>query len=222
MRVDRLDRDRVLRAALRLVDRDGLAALTMRRLAADLGVGVMTLYGYVRTKADLLDGITQVALEPLAAQPPAEGRWDEQLATAIRTLYAVFQAHPGATQILADGVTPGPALDPVRESLLAVLRAAGFDRREAVVFLHTVFSYVLGFAVVAGHRPGPSPKERKRVASLPRADFPHLADSADEFSERFSPDSFEAGLELILTGLRAERRTRTSRAGSPKDRRSGR
>jgi AcrR family transcriptional regulator len=198
-----LSRERVLRTGLTLVNAEGLAALTMRRLAADLGVGAMSIYRYVDTKHDLLDGITQIALESLARPANYDGSWDEQLSTAIGDLYSALRAHPGATQILANGLVPGPALDPIRDSLLGILRGAGFNKAHAVTYLHTLLTYAVGFAVVAGHREATSANEALRLGALPSETFANLADSASEFSSCFSRHSFDAGLRLIIEGLQA-------------------
>ncbi|MCW2685718.1 MAG: tetracycline repressor [Mycobacterium sp.] len=200
----RLSRDRVLRAALDLVDAEGLPTLTMRRLAAELDVGVMSLYRYIETKRDLLDGITELALESLSVPPPEEGTWDEQLTAAAHRIYAAMREHPGATQILADGFIPGPALDPLREWLLRILHVAGFDNQQAASYLQTLFTYTLGFVVLAGHSEAPFVEEWHRISALPSDSFPYLAQSAAEFSRRFTTPSFEAGLAVIIKGLQAE------------------
>jgi hypothetical protein len=92
----------------------------------------------------------------------------------------------------------------VRNSLLGCLRDAGFDNSRAVTYLHTLFTYVVGFAVVAGHNEVPSEAEAGRIGALPPESFGHLAGAAQEFSRRFSQRSFDAGLALIIAGLRAE------------------
>lgn len=195
----RLSRERVLHAALDLADAEGLGALTMRRLAADLDVGVMSLYRYVETKQDLLDGIVHLAMEPLSGGEPQQDAWEARMSASIRQLYAALRAHPGATQALADGLIPGPALDPTRDALLGILLDAGFERRQAVTYLHTLFTYAIGFAVVAGHNPAASVPDSDRIAG-----FTHLSGAAKEFSERFSAESFDAGLTVILAGMHVQ------------------
>lgn len=199
-----LSRERVLQAGLALIDAEGLPALTMRRLAADLGVGVMSLYRHVSTKEDLLDGITHLALKGLITSDPVDVDWADYLSRKIRNLYSALRRHPGATQILASGLIPGPVLDPVRDSLLGVLRTAGFNERQSVTYLHTLFTYTVGFAVVAGHNDVRPEQDIRRVSSLPAKPFRFLSASANQFSQRFNHQSFDAGLALIVTGLRAQ------------------
>ncbi|TAM70236.1 TetR/AcrR family transcriptional regulator C-terminal domain-containing protein [Mycobacterium sp.] len=192
----------MLDAGLQLVDDEGLAALTIRRLASDLDVGTMTIYSYVRDKDDLLDGITQRALRTLTIPSPGPD-WEPRLSRAIGELYRVLRQHPGATQILADGLVPGPTLDPAREGLLAILRIAGFAPGDATRHLNALFGFALGFAAVAGHHPEPSSEEQARIAALPADRYPYLVESATAFAARFSQASFDSGLQLLLTGLRS-------------------
>lgn len=164
----------------------------------------MSLYRHIATKEDLLDGVTHLALEGLVTSDPLDTDWADYLSRKIKSLYCALRRHPGATQILASGLIPGPVLDPVRDSLLGVLRTAGFDGRQSVTYLHTLFTYTVGFAVIAGHSDGRPEHDVRRLSTLPVAPFRFLTTSADEFSQRFSHQSFDAGLALIVTGLRAQ------------------
>lgn len=195
-------REQVLEAALQLIDTEGMNALTIRRLAADLGIGVTTVYGYVRTKEEILDEVTRLALQPLRSAEPDGRPWQQQLRERILSLYRALRRHPGATQVLASGQTPGPSFDEFREHALALLRDAGFADREAVRSLHALYSYTVGFAATAGHSPVPSSGDADRLSGLPRGRFPVLADVATEFSYRFADDSFEFGLDRLLLGIR--------------------
>ena len=172
----------------------------MRRLAKDLGVGVMSLYRHVATKDELLDGVVHLALEPLD-DIDQRGPWDARLTSAITNLYSALRAHPGATQALAGGFIPGPALDPVRDRLLGMLMDVGFDAARAVDYLHTLFTYAVGFAVVAGRNEIPA-TESARINALPSSRFPSLVKAAVEFERRLSDRSFDAGLAVILDGIR--------------------
>lgn len=194
-------REQLLDAALHLIDTEGVHALTIRRLAADLGIGVTTVYGYVRTKEEILDEVTRLALQPLYSAKPDGRPWQQELRERILSLYRALRSHPGATQVLASGQTPGPIFDEFREHALALLREAGFRDREAVRSLHALYSYTVGFAATAGHAPVPARADADRLSALPVGRFPVLADVAEEFSYRFADDSFEFGLDRILAGL---------------------
>jgi AcrR family transcriptional regulator len=108
-RADRtgLSREQVLDAALDLVDRDGVAALSMRRLGAELGVEAMTLYHYLPNKDALLDGIVERVMAQ-ADTTLTSGPWDRALTDYARSLRATLLRHPGAALIVATrpAVTP--------------------------------------------------------------------------------------------------------------------
>ncbi len=91
-RTKSLDVDQIAAAALELVDREGADALTIRRLAEELGVGAMTLYGYVRTKEEIAEQLTELALREL--QIPTTGEWDERLGRLFRNLRELLWRHP--------------------------------------------------------------------------------------------------------------------------------
>ncbi|HEY1973534.1 MAG TPA: TetR/AcrR family transcriptional regulator [Pseudonocardia sp.] len=199
----RLDRDTVVRTALRVADTSGLGALTMRRLASELDVGVMTLYSYVRTKEELVDRVLRLALESMDPDPDPAAPWDRQLEVALTNLHHALRAHPGATQILVSSTVPGPILDPLRERLLGILRGAGFGMAESITSLNALYSYVVGFTSVAGDHGVPAANDGARLAALPPDRYPLLVEAAEEFTHRFSERSFEFGLGLLLSGLRA-------------------
>jgi AcrR family transcriptional regulator len=95
-----LSHDRVLRAALDLVDREGVAGLTMRRLGRELGVEAMSLYGYVDSKEDLIDGVVEQVFRQMPLIVPGPGRWQDRLychaaSTATCADHPVTRAAPG-------------------------------------------------------------------------------------------------------------------------------
>lgn len=94
----KLSRGEVARAALALADRDGLEALSMRRLAGELGVGTMTLYGYFRDKEELLDAIVEVASEEVRLER-VEGNWQAQLRVIAREIRRLLSRHPVGVRI---------------------------------------------------------------------------------------------------------------------------
>lgn len=100
----------------------------------------MSLYRYVETKQDLLDGIVELALSPTVQQLSPAGPWDSRVAGEIRHLYNTLLIHPGATQILADGLVPGAVLGATRDNLIGLLIEAGFDTAQAVIYLHTLMT----------------------------------------------------------------------------------
>src|ERR687885_793948 len=95
----RTSREAVLAAALRVADTEGLEALTMRRVAGALEIPVMTLYGVVRTKDEILAGLARLALGDVHADQPEDAPWAEQLISLIGKLRHALSAHPGVVEV---------------------------------------------------------------------------------------------------------------------------
>lgn len=142
-----LTRDQVLRAALALVDRDGLAALSMRRLARDLDVEAMTLYHHVHSKQGLEDALVeQVLADALPGSPTSGSPWQDVIAAHAQALHEGLSAHPGAVPLFASRpALTARNLDQL-ERLLEVLTGAGFAPGPALELVHAV-----GGAVVWHH-----------------------------------------------------------------------
>lgn len=198
----RLSLEAVLDAGLRVADGEGLEALTMRRLATELGVGAMTPYSYVRTKEELLDGIAGLVLGALPPEHDAEASWQARLEHAAQRLHATLRAHPGVAQIVASRRTPIPALDRFRETLLSIFDDAGFPLEVAVQAVSALASYAAGFANVERYRAQVSPgDEAARLRALPRDAFPRLHDGAASYAGHISQDAFTLGLRSFIGGL---------------------
>lgn len=199
----RFTREQVLRAALRLADIEGAEALTMNRLAEDLGVGVMTLYGYVRNKQELLDGIAMLAFEEIGPDMPAGMPWDERVAGTIRQIRSVLHRHPLAIDAIRAEGYPSPPVDRVRERLVAALLDAGFSAENALHATGLLAGFVTGFSML---------RHASELSEIPTgarmtgaaSDFPMLASLAHEYDKHLSDDAFEFGLRQIMHGLRAE------------------
>ena len=191
----------VLEATLRVIDEQGLAALSMKRVADELGIGVMTIYGYVNTKEDLVDEVTHHALSALTAElrdgPPLERSTD-----AIRVLYQTLRDHAGVLEVLLNAPAPGPALDPLREDLLTIIDEIGVTGMSTMDALSILYSYAVGFAVTGRSRDRESPiKERRRMESLSRQRFPHLSSAPGDYASRVSATAFEKGLRGLIASL---------------------
>jgi AcrR family transcriptional regulator len=201
----RLSREQVARAALDIVDREGLDGLSMRGVAEAVGVGTMTLYGYFRSKDELLDAVIDAAVEDV--DPSVSGEhWREQLRELVRAARRMLVRHPGLVQIRFRQPVLRPEALRFSEVGLGVLRAAGFDNAEATRAFRLLFTYTFGFA---GLSPDETTEEARRQAAaaisvLPPERYPHLSAAAAEASEAMAgEEQFEYGLERILDGLEA-------------------
>lgn len=203
----RLNRDVILDAAVSLIERDGPAALTMRRLGSKLGVEGMALYHHFDSRDDLLAAIGERLLEPLQELRLTDD-WREachQFATALRN---VAVAQPASFQLLGLQPldTPG-SLRPV-ERLLRVLVKQGFSPPEALAVYRATVSYARGYALAEATGftvDAALPAGRSRLAALSADEFPILAGRTHELAELDANTAYERGLRALLEGL-ADRR----------------
>lgn len=205
----------IVDAALALLARDGIKALSMRRLSVELGLGAMTLYSYFATKEELLDHCAARVLGNLGAKRPS-GDWRAQLLELLSELHGRLRANPAVADIVNNRVGGLPVMDPFRESVLAALDDAGFDGREMVAIFTSLVAYVSGYTTIYRLRPRDREAvERKRLNHLPADLFPHLRASARDYADHVAPGGFELGLNLLLDGVAARAaKTRSSRRSS--------
>jgi AcrR family transcriptional regulator len=214
----RLDRDTVVARALALVDAEGLEALTIRRLAVDLGVTPMALYWHFRNKDELLDALVEhllgtVRLPALPAVPAVGGRdWAEQLHAALTAFAAALRPHPAIAPLIQARVlfsAPGLAL---AERALGLLREGGFTAEQAA----QIGGYLVGAVVtLVVAEPGVSAEPdlelrdshtRARQAalrSLSPSDYPNVIACAEPLTFCANGDAYFAqGIDLLVAGVR--------------------
>ena len=200
-----LSREAIAAVALELIDRDGLDALSMRRLAARVGVGTMTLYGYFRDKDELLDAVVEAA----AAERPRRrrgGTWQDQVREEARTLRTGLTRHPSLVQLRLRRPIMTPGAFRGTETALQALRAAGFSLDEAAHAFRLVFIYVFGN--VAFSAPEVSDElrgeVRAAVAALPPDEYPVMTEAGERLADTMGGDeAFERGLVLVISGMEA-------------------
>ena len=200
-----LSRRRILEAAVELVDREGLGALSMRRLGRELGVEAMSLYNHVPNKEALLGGMVEVLIEGLESPPEGSGGWEDGVRGAFRSYLKLARAHPEVFQLFATRpLGTGEAL-----RIFEVLRGAGLDLVPALQAFRTLSSYTVGYALA-----------EIRGFPLELEGGPRALELAPPLKEVDRDAQFEFGLDLILGGLRAKLENRGERDG-PQHRRSG-
>lgn len=221
----RLSRQRVLRAAVALADRDGLDALTMRRLAGDLGVEAMSLYHHVANKEALLDGVVEVVVdEVLAAVAEVDGPdpardWQGALRARVLAARTVMLRHPWAPRVLETRTEIGLGMVRYFDGVLGILRAGGFDWDLAHHAMHALGSRALGFAqeLFQPDDPGGDPDadaaEFMQMAELAPNLVGMLAAVAhDEPGQTLGwcddQTEFEFSLDVLLDGLERRRASR--------------
>ena len=198
-----LTREGIARAALDFVDREGLDALSMRRLAQELGAGTMTLYGYFADKDDLLDAVVESAAAAYAIEP-ATGDWRQRLRDVARQLREGLAAHPSLVQLRLRRPILSPGAMRGTEMAMEALLEAGLDPREAASAFRVIFLYAFGFTAFSAPDLTPELRRGARAAAaeLPEADFPIVTAAIEEMvSTLGGEEEFERGLELILDGI---------------------
>lgn len=204
-----LTRQRILETALELVDHDGLDELTMRKLAAELGVEAMSLYKHVANKDDLLAGLAELIWAEIAAAAPANDHWAAWLRTFGHAVRDAIHRHPNALPVVLSGdVCPLPALELFAEQLERLDPDAP-ERTQAVSALRAVAAFALGSAVTEVSCFGPAPAnrdetERQRLLRISRA-LPaktpdRLLDAAITVCDCDVHQAFAEGLDLIIRG----------------------
>ena len=210
-----LSRERIVRAAIAIADRDGLAAVSLRKVGGALDAGPMRLYGYLSTKEELLDLMIDAVYGEIAAAGPPGGDWRDIFRTIAQRIRAACHAHPWFVDLLGGRPHPGPnALALLEASLAALNGVPGFgDIDVALGALGTVNAYVIG--AIRSERSdlkGGLSKTEWQQAWWPYLErliesgrFPMLAKVVREANHP-SPDiAFEQGLETVLDGVAANR-----------------
>lgn len=203
--VPALDRERIVEAGLRIVDQDGAAALTLRRLAADLGVTPMALYWHVADKAELLDRIGERVLAAIEV-PPMEGSWRDQLTTIHRAMLGPMLEHPNAVELMLGRARYGPAGIALFERILGVLLGAGLDPRAAFDAYQSLYLFQLGFMATARRSPAFRQIQQEGVGYLRALDpkrFPAIGAVAPVIGARPLVEQYELGLEIVIEGIAA-------------------
>ena len=211
-----LTRERVVEEALTVIAHDGADALTMRRLAARLGVVPGALYNHVRNKQQLQDLLLDGVLAEVDLDlDPALG-WTEQLKALAHRLRQVLEAHPGVAGILKTRDPLGPHSLALAEAFLSPLQTAGFGDREAGLAFFLLLDYTIGFAV---NSPATSVNEQRVrdhairsqlhqfFRSLPPDRFPVLVALGEHVWVDNRDQRFTAGLQVLVDGLEHARRS---------------
>jgi AcrR family transcriptional regulator len=200
-----LSRDRILERAVQIADADGVDALTMRRLADDLGFEAMSLYRHVKNKNDVLEGILDAVLAEIES-PAADGDWDVAIRRSAISVSDVLDRHPWATDLLMSPTGIRPARLAYMNELLGRLRGAGFSADTTYTAYHVLDAHIFGFALwLASHSAVPPDVVERFAREFPLDDYPYLAEHRDQhLAEGPHQDvsAFELGLDLILDGLR--------------------
>lgn len=203
-----LSRDRVLLAAMAVADAGGIGSLTIRSLAAELGVKPMSVYHHVANKDEIIDGIVDLVFTEIELPSP-DGDWRAEMRLRAVSARAVLRRHPWAIPLLQSRINPGPATLRHHDTIIGALRAAGFSMAMTAHAYALMDSYVFGFALSEAALPINGPETLTEVADqmmhlFDPTQYPHLVEFSVEHILQPGYDfgaEFEFGLDLVLDGL---------------------
>src|SRR5579863_9701630 len=218
-RRDPISRDAIVTAAIDLMDREGLSALSMRKLAEELGTGAATLYWHVGSKDGLLDLVMDEIIGEGKVPDPDPPRWQEQLKQLARDQRAAILRHPWVVRVSIGRIPMGPNALRYSERILAILRAGGLPPHLAVQGYLLLIATINGFTIdeTGVDDEGPDPggilagnagdlqqvadMARDYIASLPVALFPNMTALAGEFALSDPDERFDLLMDIFIEGL---------------------
>ncbi|GAA2360579.1 TetR/AcrR family transcriptional regulator [Nonomuraea africana] len=199
-----LSRARIVAAAIDLIEREGADAVSMRRIAADLGVGVMSLYNHVPNKASLLDGLAEAVLSQIEFTDDPGAHWTDRVRMQARAFRQIAHHYPRSTMLVVSRQLHSNAgLLPV-ERALSTLREAGFDGADAVRMLRLFIAYIIGSLLrEVGVTPTFAPVQGA-AAVVEKVDpelFPEVSSLASLLGACDHEEEFDFGLELLIQAI---------------------
>lgn len=201
----KLSRQRVLQKALEIADREGIQALTMRRLAQELGVEAMSLYYHFANKDRLLDGMIDLVFAEI--ELPSKGTWKSRIRSRAISARQALGRHHWALGLMESRTPPGPATLRHHNAVLECFRKNGFSVAAAAHAYSLLDSYIYGFVLQEFSLPFTTSDQAGPVAESIMAaagEYPYLIEMATEHTLKpgYSySDEFEIGLEIVLDGL---------------------
>jgi AcrR family transcriptional regulator len=201
-----LSRERILAAALEVVDEQGIEALSMRKLGQSLGYEAMSLYNHVANKDDLLDGILDLVLAEM--EPPAPDGGLPAIRASALSAHEALKRHPWAATMLMSAARIRPARIQYMEALLASLRNTGLSAETTYHAYHVLDAHIIGFSLWAStHGKMPDNIEDVRAwfdEMIPVATLPHLHEHGLQHLDdgpHHDVSAFEFALDLLLGGF---------------------
>jgi len=201
-----LSRERILAAALEVVDEQGIEALSMRKLGQSLGYEAMSLYNHVANKDDLLNGILDLVLAEM--EPPAPDGGLPAIRASALSAHEALKRHPWAATMLMSAARIRPARIQYMEALLASLRNTGLSAETTYHAYHVLDAHIIGFSLWAStHGKMPDNIEDVRAwfdEMIPVATLPHLHEHGLQHLDdgpHHDVSAFEFALDLLLGGF---------------------
>lgn len=204
----KLTPERVIEGAVRLADRIGVDALTIRKIAEEIDVKPMTIYHHVPNKESIIDGMVDQVFTEITL-PPEDVSWREAILLRSNSMRSALAAHPWAAPLMETRTSPGPATLAHHDAVLGCFRRAGFSLELTAHAYALVDSFLYGFALSEATLPATGGDEMTELAGeimeqMPADVYPHLTEFTLEHVMQPGYDfgnSFDVALTLILDGL---------------------
>lgn len=195
-----LTREAIIDAAVRVADRDGLAKLSMRNIATEVGFEVMSLYTHVRRKADVLTGMVEWSVEQIELRDLDDAfEWRPALREHALALKALFERHPWSVELWLRSI-PGPLRFDLMEWQLAAFATSGLSEHDAHRAYHAYFNHTLGYMLQrhAMTYAGDETAIAQMISTLEPDRHAHVLLHVDQHRNGDIGDSFEFTLDLLL------------------------
>jgi AcrR family transcriptional regulator len=208
-----LNRESIVDAALRVLDAEGLDAVTMRRVAQELDTGGASLYAHVDNKEDLIELLRDRVIAETVIPDPAPERWQEQVKECVREMRRVLVAHRDIARAMLAHIPLGANALTAMDRVLAVLRCSGLPDQVVAYAADVLALYATAVAVEESiYAANVTPEEAERyfgelaayMRSLPASRFPNTAALAGPLTAGDGDERFEFGLEVLVAGLAAQ------------------
>ena len=212
----RLTKSTVVGRALELADRSGVDAVTIRRLATELGVTPMALYWHFRSKDELLAALSEHIWDEMDLDMDRTAPWLDQLRAIMKSLVGVLRAHPSGAQLVLSHKKESEGSMRAAEIALALLLDAGFNPEQASEITRTAMWTALSMVM---SEPGFEPdvqagldeaeraehqrRKQVKIAMLPADQYPHLVDCAIPFTSGDAEFHYRFGIDLFMAGVQA-------------------
>jgi AcrR family transcriptional regulator len=207
-----LTRERIISAAMELIEREGVDAVSMRRIAAQLDSGVMALYNHVPSKLALLEGVAERVMSGVDFSVDPDASWEDLVRAQARAFRQALRAYPRCAMVtVSRPATSAAELRPM-EHALTLLRSVGFGEEDAVRVVRMFIGYIIGSLLrEVGVAPGLVPQrplghdqsflEADRPVGLDPAEFPLVTSMSAEIMQRDHDADFEFGLNLLVHAI---------------------
>lgn len=195
-----LSPDVITKAAIRLADAEGLEAVSIRRVAAELDARAMSLYDHFASKQDLLVSMVDEKVGEMLASQPLPNEWREAVAVSARKMYAAYAHHPWMLFVAVERARPGPNGVKLAKQMARALANLPLEHEDVWQLQGIVNDYVIGYSFRTVGTVNPEDMEAA-IAASDVVEFPELAALPDSLRTRSSIDRFELGLQTVLDGI---------------------